>query len=696
MSDLNASMDAMNHKKLRWGILGTGEMAGKFCLALAKSEFNRISAVSGFCEAMQESVKESECTQTGLMFCEHHKIPQYHNDFQALLSDTNIDAVYIALPHSAHTEWAIKTAFARKHILCEKPLGMSSAEAAYAIAQARDCGVRLLCGYKYSRTGWFTKLLQLVESGVIGDLLTISVFRGTNVAENPNGRHYNKQLGGGSILDMGVYAAHFAGKIIGAASGKTFVKPVEVNGVANMSATGVDRCTIATLMFPNGTIASLTCGLNLHSSSMASTKGGYAEIIGTKGALKVDNLGNIWPYQYDDHNRIFLAVGDKDYEMVELDSERDSVDDFLGCLSDPEFQMEETWGEYIDTEHILDCWRHAIGLVYDTEISFPHRGSAGKTFYAGAKSLSYHRNRESNGGIIPTVKLPGISTPISRIVMGLGGGPVRDLRSYDWYTQLGGNCYITSHHYDENSGQQQALAHWIKTRELRRKDIVLMVMGGHPPLCDPERISEQLLQSLECLGTDYIDLYMLHADNTSVPVDEFIDALNFHLGNDSIRALGASNWSVERYEEANRWAEKNGKVGFAALSNYFGLAKMEEVPWPHAVSMTNLRATTWLAKTQTPLFPYSSQSKGFFKSNLQTNEFDSILRNEINYGRRERARKLATKLGVDPTCIALAYVLAQPFPTFPMIGPRHSFQLSKSLDALKIELSREDCRWLDG
>ena len=118
-------------------------------------------------------------------------------------------------------------------------------------------------------------------------------------------------------------------------------------------------------------------------------------------------------------------------------------------------------------------------------------------------------------------------------------------------------------------------------------DHVVIGKGAHTPFCDPESISRQLFESLDRLGTDHLDLYLMHRDNVEVPVGEFVDVLNEHAEAGRIRAFGGSNWSIERFEEANAYAAAHGKRGFAALSNHFGLARALDVPWAGCVEVTD-------------------------------------------------------------------------------------------------------------
>ena len=201
------------------------------------------------------------------------------------------------------------------------------------------------------------------------------------------------------------------------------------------------------------------------------------------------------------------------------------------------------------------------------------------------------------------------------------------------------------------------------------------------------------------MQTDYVDIYMLHRDNPDVPVGEFIDVLNEHRNAGIIQAFGASNWSIERIEAANHYAKTKGLTGFSAISNNFSLARMVEAPWAGCMASSDTESRDWFTRTQTPLMPWSSQARGFFTRAHADDRSDAELVRcwycEENFQRLERAREMADRLSVLPVNIALAYVLCQPFPTFPLVGPHTLAETRTSISALDIQLTPEDLRWLD-
>ena len=295
--------------------------------------------------------------------------------------------------------------------------------------------------------------------------------------------------------------------------------------------------------------------------------------------------------------------------------------------------------------------------------------------------------------------VPGVEKRISRLVMGCDNQQTIEHASeiFDDFVDRGGNAFDTAFLYGDGV-QERLLAQWMTARG-NRDDMVIISKGAHTPHCDPESITEQLLTSLDRLQTDHADLYFMHRDNPEVPVGEFVDVLDEHVRAGRIRAFGGSNWSIERMDEANAYAAANGRRGFTMLSNHFGLAEAYDLPWEGCRHATDPESKRWLRETQTPLFPWSSQARGFFgRADPADRSDEELVRcyyGDGNFERLRRARELGEQFGVAPTAIALAYVLHQPFVTFPLFGPRTVEETRTSLDALAIELTPQQVSWLD-
>jgi aryl-alcohol dehydrogenase-like predicted oxidoreductase len=193
---------------------------------------------------------------------------------------------------------------------------------------------------------------------------------------------------------------------------------------------------------------------------------------------------------------------------------------------------------------------------------------------------------------------------------------------------------------------------------------------------------------------------MMHRDNPDVPVDEFIDVLNGQRDAGYLRVFGASNWTIERIEAANAYAQRRGVAGFAVISNNLSLARMVEAPWAGCVSSSDARWRQWLTETQLPIMPWSSQARGFFTGRAAPDvrsdpELVRCWYAEDNFERLARVERLAAERGVQPIVVALAWVLSQPFPTFPLIGPRTLAETRTSLPALDLTLTPHEVAWLN-
>jgi aryl-alcohol dehydrogenase-like predicted oxidoreductase len=273
---------------------------------------------------------------------------------------------------------------------------------------------------------------------------------------------------------------------------------------------------------------------------------------------------------------------------------------------------------------------------------------------------------------------------------------------WDDYFERGGNAFDTGYVY--GGGLQEKLLGWWMRHRGVREQVVVIGKGAHSPLCTPEWLTKQLMESLERMQTDYVDIYCMHRDNPSVPVGEFVDVLNEHVGAGRIKVFGGSNWSRERLIEANAYAAAKGRQGFGVVSNNLSLAEMVAPVWGGAISFGDRASRQWLAETGLPVFSWSSQARGYFLDDVAANLADTnrVSSEEVrrcwdsadNRERRERARQLARGKGCSAINIAAAYVLHQPFPTFALIGPRQISETISSLASLTVTLTADEVAWL--
>ncbi|HEY5038400.1 MAG TPA: Gfo/Idh/MocA family oxidoreductase, partial [bacterium] len=255
--------------KIHWGILSTGRIAGIFAEGVKASKTGRLAAVG------------SRTKSSAQNFAKKYGIPRAHGSYQELLKDPTVDAVYIATPHPFHLEWVLKAAKAGKHILCEKPLGMNASEAKRMVAAAKKNGVFFMEAFMYRCHPQTAKLVQLIRSGMIGEVRLIEASFCFNNPVDSKHRLFNKKLGGGGILDIGCYPASFARVVAGASHGKLFLDPVQVKGFLHRGKTGVDEWAVAILKFKSDILAEISCATR-------GDKAGIARVCGSKGTLTLE------------------------------------------------------------------------------------------------------------------------------------------------------------------------------------------------------------------------------------------------------------------------------------------------------------------------------------------------------------------------------------------------------------------------
>lgn len=276
-------------------------------------------------------------------------------------------------------------------------------------------------------------------------------------------------------------------------------------------------------------------------------------------------------------------------------------------------------------------------------------------------------------------------------------------RLLDEYRAIGGNCLDTGRIY-WGGESERVIGEWLKRRGIR-DEFLIITKGAHPkpdgiPRVTPSAIEDDLAKSLDALGVDSIDLYLLHRDDPDVPVGEIVDCLDEQLRSGQIKRYGGSNWTAGRIEEANAYAKKHGKSGFTLSSPNLSLAVPNEPRWRGCVSLST-DDLAWYERTQMPVFSWSSQAGGFFTGAFHPEKRDDadmvrVYYSDENWARLERARALAKEKGVEATHIALAYVLSQGFPTFALIGPKSIEELKVSTEQAELRLTPEEVRWLDG
>jgi predicted dehydrogenase/aryl-alcohol dehydrogenase-like predicted oxidoreductase len=663
--------------RLRWGIIGPGSIARSFAGGVADSRSGELVAIAS-----------RNPGRPGL--AEAFPGARIVDGYAALLQAPDVDAVYVATPHPGHAEWAIKCAEAGKHVLVEKPLALSAFEIDAVFHAHRKAGTFAGEAFMYRLHPQAAQLRELIVSGAIGEVRMIQSSFGFQMPEfMPEHRLFANELAGGGILDVGGYPVSMARFIAGAAAGQPFLDPVKVSGTAHLGQERTDEWAAAVLQFPNGIVAQVACAVFVNLDNVLRIHGSAGRIevpdFWFAGGNRERGLGRIDVVR-SDGTRESLSVNEtRHVYSFEVDAVAEAVRAGRQELAAPGM----SWSDSLGNARVLDRWRADAGIEY--EIEKPARRT---------RTLS-GRPLAPRGKTIPERSIPGLDKPASVVALGF-----EDFRSFasgaillDAFWEHGGNLFDTGWVYG-GGYTEKLLGDWLQTRGTREEAVVIG-KGAHSPLCYPDVIGRQLTQTLERLQSDYVDIYFMHRDNPDVPVGEFVDAMDAEVTAGRIRGpFGGSNWSRERMDEAIAYAERTGKRRPGVLSNNFALAEMLEPIWPGCVTAATEEWKAWLTERQVANFSWSSQGRGFFTDRAGRDKRDNeelvrVWYSEQNFARRDRAIELARQLGRSPIHVALAYVLAQPFPSIPLIGPRTLGELDDSLQALAIALTPEQVRWLE-
>lgn len=307
--------------------------------------------------------------------------------------------------------------------------------------------------------------------------------------------------------------------------------------------------------------------------------------------------------------------------------------------------------------------------------------------------------------------VPGVDKPVSRLVQGaIMLSPETEAENFallDAVFAAGCNTFDTAHIYG-NGDSERVLGRWVNARGVREK-VVILDKGAHHNTdrrrVTPWDITADIHDSLARLKTGYIDLYLLHRDDPSVPVGPIVETLNEHRAAGRIRAFGGSNWRAERIAEANAYAAARGLIPFAASSPHFSLAEQIQAPWDDCISITGPRAAErgWYEETAMPLFCWSSLAGGWFSGRLtrqnRADHADMLYMycygSGENFTRLERAAELGREKGLSTAQIALAYVLGRPMNAFPLVAAYTPDEFRALAEVVEVKLSPAEQAWLN-
>jgi predicted dehydrogenase len=336
---------------VRWGILGTGWIAGIFAQGISQSQNGVLAAVASRTQAAADR------------FGDTFGVPLRLGSYRDLLRSPSIDAVYIATPHTLHAEWTIEAARHGKHVLCEKPLAINHAQAAEVFAAAERHGVFVMEAFMYRCHPQTTVLADLIRAGNIGKVYAIEAAFSFEAPYDPGHRLFAKALGGGAILDVGCYCISMARLLAGAASGLPVAEPISLQAVAKIGPTSkVDEYASALLEFPGGIVATLSAGIVLQRESAV-------RVYGSAGTLKVPSPW--WPDQSGDASQPTITRAGQADEPITISCERDQfaieAETFVRCLSDRSVAAVMSREDSLNNMKALDWWRRAVGCTYEED-----------------------------------------------------------------------------------------------------------------------------------------------------------------------------------------------------------------------------------------------------------------------------------------------------------------------------------------
>ena len=246
---------------LRWGILSTGNIARQFAGSFKTAQHGKLQAVA------------SRAADAARSFAANHAIASSYGDYTELLRDPTVDAVYNALPNHLHHHFTLAALRAGKHVLCEKPIAMSLAQAQEMFDVADQNGKLLVEAFMYRSHPLTKAYLAAVRAGMVGQVRLLRASFSFKVTKPQGNIRFDPALGGGVLMDVGCYCIDFARMITGTA-------PDRMHAVATFGDTGVDTSAAVTLGHPDGSLASFSVAMTAHADNTTSICGtdGYIEI----------------------------------------------------------------------------------------------------------------------------------------------------------------------------------------------------------------------------------------------------------------------------------------------------------------------------------------------------------------------------------------------------------------------------------
>ena len=325
-------------EKLRWGIIGTGLIADLFVTDLLANDFT-VTAVGSRSQASADE------------FAARFGIANAHPTYEALVADPEVDVVYVATPHPMHIDNATLALNAGKHVLIEKPFTLNAKDAAAIVALAEEKKLVVLEAMWARFLPHMVRLREIIAAGTLGDVRTVIADHNQNLPKDPSHRLQNPDLGGGALLDLGIYPISFAWDVLGA--------PASIYATAAKTPTGVDRQTAVIFGYADGQQALVHTALDTAGPTTAS-------VIGTDGWIAIEGTFyaptnfTVYNAQNEVVERYESEVSNRGMQFQAAELERIVAS---GALAGDILPPSET----VAIMASLDEIRSQIGLVYPGE-----------------------------------------------------------------------------------------------------------------------------------------------------------------------------------------------------------------------------------------------------------------------------------------------------------------------------------------
>lgn len=325
------------NKVIRWGIMGLGKIAHKFAEGLAFVPDSKLIAVA------------SRDYEKATAFGEKYGVKYCYDSYEAMLSNPEVDVVYIATPHVLHYQNTMMCLEKKKAVLCEKPFAMNLKQVQEMISLAKRKKVFLMEALWTKFLPSFQRVQSMIEAEDIGKIQTIQADFGFKAPYDPQGRIFNPALGGGSLLDVGIYPIFLAVSLLG--------KPAEIQAKANIGRTGIDYSCGMLFKYNSGALAVLSSSIVAHQSI-------EANIFGDKARIKMHSPFHTTQTQVE---RIERFVKD---EIIEIESEGNGYNyeaiEVGVCLREGQIESPiMSHADSLELMEVLDWVRAEAGIFYE-------------------------------------------------------------------------------------------------------------------------------------------------------------------------------------------------------------------------------------------------------------------------------------------------------------------------------------------